>query len=245
VDTKTSTKSSNLFHIMPIGREVLVTVLKRTLERSDTRVEDISEEARIPLSLTRNILEGLRSEGLLELTDDKVIVGGGNRLKIAIRAINLGSDIERVARLLTWSEFEDFSVLAFETNGFNVKRNFHFAWLRKRWEIDVIGLKKPLVISADCKHWHQKWSGSASVKAAKSQIERTKALAEASRKMRDKIGITGWEHAYFVPIILSLLPAQQKFYEKTPIVPVLQLRDFLQNIIVHLNEVNNFHIIYV
>jgi len=230
---------------MPIEREILVAVLKRTVERGDARVEDISEEAHIPLSLTKHILEGFCSEGLIELANDKVIVGGGNRLRIAVKAISLGSDIERVARLLTWSEFEDFSVLAFEANDFSVKRNFHFAWLRKRWEIDIIGLKKPLVISADCKHWHRKWSGAASIRAAKSQIERTKALAEASRGMRNKIGIAGWEHAYFIPIILSLLPAQQKFYERTPIVPILQLRDFLQNVMVHLDEVNNFCIVYV
>lgn len=230
---------------MPIEREILVAILKRTMERSNTRVEDVSEEAHTPLSLTKHILEGFHSEGLLELTNDKVIVGGGNRLRIAVKAISLGSDIERVARFLTWSEFEDFSVLAFEANGFSVKRNFHFAWLRKRWEIDIIGLKKPLVISADCKHWYQKWNGAASIRAAKSQIERTRALAEASRGMRNKIGIARWEHAYFMPIILSLLPAQQKFYKRTPIVPILQLRDFLQNVMVHLDEVSNFHIIYV
>lgn len=230
---------------MRIEREVLVAVLKRTVERSDAKVEDISEEAHIPFSLTKHVLEKLRGEGLLELADDRVIVGGDNRLRIAVKAISLGSDIERVARLFTWSEFEDFSVLAFEVNDFSVKRNFRFTWLRKRWEIDIIGLKKPLVISADCKHWHQKWGGSASIKAAKGQIERTKALAEASRSMRNKIGVAGWEHAYFVPIILSLLPSQQKFYERTPIVPILQLRDFLQNIMVHLDEVSNFHITYV
>jgi hypothetical protein len=116
--------------------------------------------------------------------------------------------------------------------------------LKKRWEIDIIGVKRPMVISADCKHWRRKWSGSASAKAARGQAERTKALAEASRRIKSKIGINGWMYAYFIPAVLSLFPSQYKFYEKTPIVPILQLKDFLQNIIIHLDEVNYFYVSY-
>lgn len=229
---------------MSTEREILVAILKRTVESSEARVEGIGEEAHVPISLTENIIRRFHDEGLLKLTQNLVVVDGGSRLRIAVRAISLGADIERVARFLSWSEFEDFSTLAFEADGFVVRRNFHFSWLRKRWEIDIIGLKRPLVISADCKHWSQKWSGIASIKAVKSQIERTRALAEASKSIGSRIGIAGWSHAYFVPVVLSLLPSQQKFYERTPIVPILQFRDFLQNIIVHLDEVNSFHVVY-
>jgi hypothetical protein len=36
-----------------------------------------------------------------------------------------------------------------------------------------------------------------------------------------------WNKAKFVPVILSLIPSSLKFYDDVPVVPVLQLQDFL------------------
>jgi len=227
-----------------IEREFLVTLLKETVDHCHAKIEDISRESRIPSELTLKVLDKFLREGLLEVRGNEIIVNEEQRLKIAIKAVSLGSDIERIARSLTWSEFEKISKLAFEANGFTVKTNFHFTWQKKRWEIDIIGLKKPVVISADCKRWCQKWSGVASIRAVESQIERTRALAEVSKNIMNKIGINGWEYAYFIPIVLSLLPSQHKFYERTPIVPILQLKDFLQNIMAYINDVNRFYVSY-
>lgn len=227
-----------------IEREILVAILKTTMKDASARVRDVSREARVPQELAKAILIRLWEENLLRLEDDEVIVDGLQRLRMAERAVALGAGVERVAIFLTWLEFENFSKSVFEANGFRVKKNLHFTWLNRRWEIDILGLKKPLVISADCKHWRKRWSGSASIRAAESQTERTRALAEASGNIMDKIGIGGWEHAYFIPIILSLFPSRRKFYEGTPIVPILQLKDFLENVMVHLDEVNSFHVMY-
>jgi len=227
-----------------IKREILVSILGSTIENNNVRVEDISKGARVPRELTKEILMKLHKEKLLKLEDNKVIVDSLQRLKIAEKAITLGADVERIARFLTWIEFESFSRSVFEANGFEVKKNLRFTWLKKRWEIDILGLKKPIIISADCKHWHKKWGGAASIRAAKNQIERTKALAEASRNMMDRIGINGWRHAYFIPVILSLSPSRYKFYKRTPIVPILQLKDFLENVIIHLDEITSFHVFY-
>lgn len=227
-----------------VKREILLAILKETAELNYVSMEDISREARIPRSLVREIIREFSEDGLFKFNNENVIVDYEQRLKIALRAVELGSDIERVARFLTWTEFEKFSRISFEENGFTVKRNFRFTWLKKRWEIDVIGIKKPLVISADCKHWQQKWSGAASLKAVEKQIERTRSLADASKYLMNEIGIKEWKYAYFVPIVLSLFPSQHKFYERTPIVPILSLNDFLKNVIVHLEDINSFFISY-
>ncbi|MEM1581826.1 MAG: hypothetical protein QXK89_04865 [Candidatus Bathyarchaeia archaeon] len=228
----------------PIEREILIAILKKTKESNIIRLEDISVETRFARTFIQEALKKFYEENFLDLEEDKILISNEQRMKIAVKAINLGSDIERVGRFLTWSEFEKLSKISFEANSFSVRTNFHFTWMEKKWEVDIIGLKKPLIISADCKHWHQKWSGTASVKAAKSQLERTKALAEASAIIKGKIGISGWKYAYFVPIVLSLFPSQYKFYEGIPIVPILHLRDFLQNIIAHLEDVNSIYVSY-
>ncbi|MCX8170670.1 MAG: hypothetical protein N3E47_01680 [Candidatus Bathyarchaeota archaeon] len=225
-------------------REILLAVLKETVDLNPIRIEDVSGAAHVPRDMAKNILREFSKDGLLKIDDGTITVNGVQRLKIALKAAELGSDVERVARLLTWVEFEKFSRVSFEENGFAVKTNFRFTWLKKRWEIDLIGIKKPLVISVDCKHWRRKWSGAASLRAVEKQIERTRSLAEASRYLMGDIGIRGWRYAFFVPAVLSLFPSQYKFHERTPIVPILSLNDFLQNVIVYLNDILRFYISY-
>jgi hypothetical protein len=235
-----------LLHEMIREREMLIQILRETREKSSVKTEDVNRESKIPKDLANEILRKLHVEGFLKLNGEIASVDSGQRLKMAARAVELGADIERVSRFLNWEEFEEFSTLSFEANDFQVKKNFRFTWMKKRWEIDILGLKKPIIISADCKHWRKGWSGAASIKSVKNQIERTKALAEASGSgnLRSEIGIEKWEHAYFVPVILSLAPSQHKFYEKTPIVPILQIRDFLQNVMVYLDEINKFFVLF-
>lgn len=229
---------------MVLEREILIHVLRTTRETNNVWIEDVHRETRIPKDLTNEVLRKLHGEDFVILSGDTVTVDGEQRLKMAARAVELGADIERVSRFLNWEEFEKFLTFSFEADDFQVKKNFRFTWMKKRWEIDILGLKKPIIISADCKHWYRGWSGAASIKSAKNQLERTKALAEASTSgnIRSKIGIERWEYAYFIPVILSLAPSQHKFYEGTPIVPVLQIKDFLQNVIVYLDEINRFHV---
>ena len=227
-------------------REILISILQATRESNRARIKDIIRESRVPRDLVSRVLTGFQNKGLIKLGYDTLLITSELRIKMAVRAIELGAAIERVSRFLKWDEFEKLSTLVFEKNGFRVRKNFRFSWMNKRWEVDVLGMRDPIIISADCKHWHKGWSGVASIRAAEKQVERTKALAEASisKTLRSMIGINGWKHAYFIPVILSLAPSRCKFYEKTPIVPILQLKDFLQNIIVYIDEVKAFHMVF-
>jgi len=49
-----------------------------------------------------------------------------------------------------------------------------------------------------------------------------------------------WDKAKFVPIILSLLPMNNKFIDNVPIVPVLQLQDFLNQLPLQIESLNYF-----
>jgi len=225
--------------MMPIEREVLVSILKTTADGT-ARIEDVSQEVRVPLKIVRYVLEGNSKIGIIQLRGNLVAVNGEQRLKIALKAIESGADIERVCSFLSWKEFEDIVFWAFEANDFSVKKHFRFSSFGRRWEIDILGFKEPIVVSADCKHWRHGWRDAASLKAVKSQIERTKALVETSLSLSERMGIKEWRLVYFIPLILSLVPSAFKFYEKTPIVPVLQLRDFLQDMPAYVHEITHF-----
>ena len=222
-------------------REILIVLLKLTREGPVQKVE-LSRESRVPVQVITDVLMGDSRLGFLKLEQESFFVTPEQRLRVAVRAIELGADLERVCKFLTWAVFEDISVFAFESNGFSVRKHFRFSWDGRRWEIDILARKKPIVASVDCKHWHKSWRGAGSRKAAEKQIERTRVLAEAAEVMPDKIGVDQWRHAYFVPIILSLMPGAYKFHEGAPIVPMLQLQDFLQQMPVYINKLKHFYV---
>ena len=223
--------------IMTLEREVLISLL--TLSRNGkATLDDICENTRTILDPVRRVVQEHVESGYLQLEEESVIVK--NRVQLAVRAVELGADLERVCDLLSWDEFEDISVEAFEASSFRVLKHFRFKSSSRRWEVDLLGMKKPLILSVDCKHWHKGWHRSSIRKIAESQVERTQALMEASDLLRGKMGISEWKKAVFVPVILSLIPGPFKFYEKTPIVPVLHIRDFLNEVFPYLNSLKSF-----
>jgi hypothetical protein len=220
-------------------REVLVSMLKLTKEGT-TELESISQEAHVPVQIVREVLRKHVNLVTYAPSSRSVSINSEQRLKLVMKIVELGADIERVCDSLTWLEFEDVSIITFEANNYKTKKHFRFTWANRRWEIDILALKEPLIVCADCKHWHQGWSGSGSRRAADMQAERTKNLYEVSKSINDKIGMGNWKHVHFVPMILSLVPGNQKFYKGVPIVPVLQLGDFLTSMPAYLDQILHF-----
>ena len=89
--------------------------------------------------------------GLIEFENDQVDLSSDQRVNLAIHAINQGTDIEKVCKVLEWKEFENFTANAFEKNDFEVKRNFRFKAAQRRWEIDVLAYSYPIIVCVDCK----------------------------------------------------------------------------------------------
>jgi len=110
----------------------------------------------------------------------------------------------------------------------------------RKWEIDVVGCRKPLVVCVDCKHYHHGMSPSAMQKIAEAQTQRTKALAESLPNVTMKLDCASWDKAKFVPAILSLLPSRVKFCDDVPIVPILQLQDFISQLPIQVESLTYF-----
>ncbi|MCD6241308.1 restriction endonuclease, partial [Candidatus Bathyarchaeota archaeon] len=160
------------------------------------------------------------------------------RLKIAFRAITLGADIERVCRNLSWKEFEDVTVTAFQTNGYSTIKHFRFRHENRMWEIDVLAVKGKIVVCVDCKRWMKRLSASTMSKVAEAQIERVRALSKSFSKIMDKSTFPAEGRIFLIPIILSLVPASSKFCNGVPIVPILQLQNFLDELPAHMHLLN-------
>ncbi len=188
----------------------------------------------------QNLLQKLQNDGLVNVDSDHVEIENIQRLKMAVHAINLGADPERVSTFLHWREFEEIAAYALEQNGYVVTKNLRFNHEGRKWEIDVVGCRKPLVACVDCKHWHHGMHVSRLERVAKEQMERTKALTDTVPNPKIKLQCTSWDEAKFIPAVLSLLEDERKFFDNIPVVPVVKLQDFLTQLPVHTNTLQHF-----
>jgi Holliday junction resolvase-like predicted endonuclease len=224
---------------MTIKNNVLISLLKLT-KTSSVAEEAVAMDANVPVHATNNVLRGLHKVGLVECENEKIEVSSNQRIKLAIHAINVGTDIERVCKVLEWKEFENFTATAFETNNFAVKRRFRFKASGRRWEIDVLAYSESIVVCVDCKCWRRGWGNSAITKVAAAQAQRTQVLAKSPYSLQRRIGLYGYKEALLIPVILSLFPGLVKFYNKVPVVPILQLQNFLDEFHGHISELKHF-----
>ncbi len=224
---------------MTVKTDITISLLKLT--NSDSVAEEaVAMDANVPVHTANNVLREFREIGLIECENGKIEVSSNQRVKLAIHAINNGTDIERVCKVLEWKEFENFAATAFETNNFAVKRNFRFKASGRRWEIDVIAISEPIIVCVDCKRWRRGWGNSAIKKVAAAQAQRTEALANVPQLLQRRVGLDGWKKAILFPVILSLFPGPVKFYSKVPVVPILQLQNFLDEFQGHITELTHF-----
>lgn len=215
---------------MKTQRDILLRLLKLT-KAGPVSQSHLVKAMSLPTETVERTLGFFFQTGLFDEYDDLIEASPSQRLKMAMTALGLGADFERVCSSLSWKEFEGVTAQAFEYNGYRVVRNFHFRSLNRRWEIDVVGLKQPIALCADCKHWKRGWRNAASTNAVQSQIERTRALNEALHRYSAILGIESWTQARLIPLVLSFVQGPCKFHNRVPVVPILQIQDFINEVL--------------
>jgi hypothetical protein len=214
---------------MKTQRDTILHLLKLTKAGPISR-SHLAKATNLPKEAVDEALGIFFQTGLFDEYDGVIEASPSQRLRMAMTALALGADFERVCNSLSWKEFEGVTAHAFEANGYRVIRNFHFRDPGRRWEIDVLGLKQPIALCADCKHWKRGWRNAASASAVQAQIERTAALNEALPTYSRILGIESWTQTRLVPMVLSLVQGPCKFHNGVPVVPVLQIQDFINEV---------------
>ncbi len=224
---------------MNIELELAIILLKLS-KNGPFRQDLLNKNARIPLQTVQQLLLKMQNTGLVKLDEAIVDVGASQRLRLAVHAISLGADPERALSFLQWHEFEAVAAFALEQNGYSIVRNLRFKQCGRKWEMDIIGCKKPLVVCMDCKHWHRRMQPSALKKIVEEQAERTKALVRSFPNPTIKIECATWNMAKFVPVVLSLVEGKFRFYDSVPIVPVHKLQDFSNQLSAHIDLLKHY-----
>jgi Holliday junction resolvase-like predicted endonuclease len=226
---------------MTIERKLIISILKLT-KTGPVSYEVVKKDARIPSDLIKTLLEKLENLGLLYVQNQNINVDNLNRLKLAIHALHLGADLENVGSLLDWKEFEAITAIAFERNGYIAKKNLRFKHGGRRWEIDILVGKEPILVCVDCKHWHHGMYPSATRRIVEEQVQRTRALADSWPRLTGKTGFESWTTAKLLPAVLSLTKPRFKFHNKVPIVPILQIQDFIGQLPGHIDSLKHFRV---
>lgn len=224
---------------MSLEAKLLTSLLKMTKANS-VLIEDVKIDSRLPIEYCSSLLKKLQQEDIINIIDNQIEVDTTNRLKIAVKAISLGADIQDISNQLDWHEFEEITAIALKNNGYSVHNNLRFKKIDHRFEIDVVATKKPIVLCVDCKHWKRAITPSTLKRIVEEQTLRTKALADSLPNKKLALPCTQWEKAMFIPAILSLIPNAFKFYYEVPIVPVLQIQDFISQLPLNMDSVKVF-----
>jgi len=224
---------------MTAQTKVIVSILKHSSNGPAVK-QIVAREAKVPVSVANNILGKLYEFGLIEYCKEQIELSSNQRVKLALYAINHGTDVEIICKVLEWKEFENFSAQVFEKNNFEVIRNFRFKAAQRRWEIDVVAYSEPIIVCVDCKRWRRGWGNSAIKRVAAAQAQRTQVLANSLHFLQQKIDLSNWTQATLFPVILSLFPGPVKFYNKVPVVPILQIQNFVDEFLGHQKELLNF-----
>ncbi len=214
---------------MSFEGEVIISILKSTKKHHSSH-KLLNTDTKWPSADLQKLIGKMQKDGLVYVSGDLLQANETQRLNLAVRAVQLGADIERVTSFLHWKEFEDMAAVVSERNGYKVHRRLRFKHWGRRWEVDLVALKRPLIVSVDCKHWQRGLHPSTLKRIVEEQVRRTKALAECMPNPSIKIECANWDKTKFVPSVLTLVPYRLKFHENVPIVPILKLQDFLEQL---------------
>jgi len=207
-----------------IKREVLKALLRAKTDE-ELSLSMLSREIGIPRDVVEEALSSLKN--LVNLEDGKVRIGEDDRIRIAVLCLSLGADVSYVARYLDWREFERFTASILEAYGYTVYRGFRFKSMGRRWEIDILALKKPIVLCLNCKH-HLRQNWSILRKAALEELSRAEAFKQALKRLKlDPKPSKGW---WILPVLVTLFKPRSRIYEGVPIVQITELRNFLEEL---------------
>jgi Holliday junction resolvase-like predicted endonuclease len=207
---------------------MLPTVLLHETRQSPVcKTSEIAAKSKTCLSVAEDLLVKLQGAGAVTLRDKEAHVTPEQRMRIAEIAISKGADPENVARQLRWQEFEGLAARILGLEGYATANHFIFRHAARKYEIDVLGAKEPMVLCVDCKHWHHGWAPGKIMAAARNQLVRVQSLSDVFAFYGKKHRIVGWRSVRLLPIVLTLADVSLKLMDGVPIVSALRFRDFL------------------
>lgn len=171
--------------------------------------------------MERNILSN--SFRILQIKSDPIQpypeVKDSNKGEIChFEEIKCIEDLQRVSAEVVWQNFERLTAFIFEENNFLAVTNTVKTLKKRRRQYDVIAKTNNRTFLVECK----KWAGNRSrLSALKRAIEQHKERTEFYQHLTREDAI---------PIVVTLIEEEIRSYEGVPIVPILKLNSFINEL---------------
>jgi len=196
-----------------------VETLRLTRSGETTDLETVRKRAGTAHDPTEAILKAYLGSAL----SSSITIEPRTRFVIAQKAVQLGAT-EHAVKALTWQEFEAFGEDCLRTVGFQTWKGLVLKDDSRRWQIDLVGRKGPMVLSIDCKHWN---SPSYPSKFRGAVAHQKLALPPLMKRV--KADLKSDEPLWALPIVLTLLDPRSRILDKAVLVSVGQFSDFLEH----------------
>lgn len=184
-------------------------------------VIDFSIVAETDQISAKEILNILVANEIGSFDGELVNFNQGDKLRVALFALEHGAPIEEVSTYLNWKDFEGIVSEILQSKDFSIVKNLVLT--KPRMEIDVIGINHGIALLIDCKHW--KRLGESSLRnIVKKQVER----------VRHYVAKT--PNSVAIPAIVTLYQEEVSFINKVPIIPILQFSSFVDEFYGNLDE---------
>ena len=220
-------------------RLVLTRLLSLTNDET-VNVKKLQGSMKITSEALDGVLDKLNELDLITIEDGTITLSLDQRLQLATKAVEVGADFESVSRSLGWKEFEEISAKVFEENHFRVLRRFRFTGEGRRWEIDLLAIRTPYLICAECKHWGKGMSNQIARGIVETHMQKTEVFSRFVEALNKRIGIESWTKATLVPIVITLSATPMEIYRRIPSVSVLALPRFIAEFDGQLERLTNF-----
>jgi protease II len=127
-------------------------------------------------------------------------------------------DLAMVSEDVVWQNFERLAAFIFEKNNFRVTVNTVKTYHKNRRQYDVIARKGSQTFLVECKKWAgNRYRLSALKKAVEQHKERTAFYKTIT-------------HEDAVPVLVTLIEEEIRFYEGVPLVCILKLNSFINEL---------------
>jgi hypothetical protein len=200
---------------------IIVETLKRTVDNTLIDLAEIAQASRTTSLMAREVLTLLTG---LE-TPSGASLSPSVRFKLAQEAARVGA-FERAARALTWQEFERFSEECVSGAGFETQKGTVFNHDKRRWQVDLTGVRDQVLLVIDCKHWE---SPNYSSKFGKAVQHQNQCLWPIIQHLRALGRLTAQE-VWALPMIITLFEPRESLLDRVVLVSVGQLADFLEHV---------------
>ena len=202
-----------------VHRELLCKALAAIEPATTTMVDEFQAASGIvSRQVAKRVLDFLADNGIGTSSKKGAIsFAGGDRLKAAVLALQMGCEMEQVSKHISWKDFEGLASEVLRSFGYETRTNVRLT--RPRIEIDVVGVSAGFAIVVDCKHW-KRGSLSSVLSYSRRQAARAKRLIKHDGTIDQA-----------VPVILTLHAESVKFVSGgIPVVPIAQFRSFVMDV---------------